>query len=1619
MNLIRKQYEADNKRLDTVTIVLCAVLMVSLAALGALAVGPTLASGADDKTEPVTSVDEYNQVQQQFETHSTVGSEDVTIPPEAKWGDEEWGIIPEDGELEENEDQVEIGITAQDVGADPGFLDIADGEITSFRFDVKYDSDKLDLVDVDENSLISATAEDDLPGEWEYDIYGEDNEYIQLDWYLDIGFDDIIDQLFGDDDQDIDFLKFEGDELVTLTFEPTEEAEDGDFATVEVLSDRTAHNEHDEPIIWGGITGLSSYDTDNIFWGEGIVEIGPETNEPLIEGADRQFSLENTGGYIVFGEDGPPDENNLEEEALAEFEEGTIDITADLSRENDTWKAPKDSPGTEFDPVDLNEDYVGVSIEAFPSFTEPIQGDFDPSNDTMTMESAVEIDATGDEFDFEFDSTKGESGELSGEADFSEIDVDSPEESEDGTVTLVSNEFTVEEQDVGADDQANLADGDDWIADEEGKNYIVFEFDLEDIEEFAGDAGTIEGEVAEGGDAIENARVKTSGSDDEVTVKTDSDGKFEIGPLDPDSYTVSYDAQGYESTENQVTIDGPGIKDESVELEAKDANFDVEIDDISDEIEEGDNLSVVADIENTKGGVDEQDIQLIVDGEKKDSETIELAEEIDYDFDGEDATPLEPKETIDLKWETDGADTGEYDIEIKSADSSQTETITITDEIDIDAALDAELEEGTLSVGDIVVQLPSEETEERPLRVDGEITDDEWDADSGEISFPEFNDDALGSANPDVPRGFDGTVDRDGDEIQGLSLTGGVEVVTDDQELEFSIDATSDESGEMAGSVDGNTVELVDNEFTIDGLAEEPGDAELSLKMNVEIDEDADGAEGDLEGVVTDEEDNYIEGATVSVEGATSEDTTNDDGEYELTGVDTGEQTVFVEASEIEDDSVTVDVEEDTTTDKDITVEAADAEFEPIAEGDSAVAEDPLEIGATIQNTGGGTGETDIQLTVKHENGDELLSETFTETIEGDDSIDLSEEIETDEELIGEGTVTVEVDDATDDSTIEVEEPITDDPDAFIEMTNTGEGYISFDEDNEDDAIEEGLQFPEEEIVIEGEVFDDRWQATGVQFPELDAGAAEAGVEFSDVGGEIDTDSGEMTLGGDLAVEVLDFDGDPFEFEIDATTGESGELSGDDSLSDDGGSIVVVDNEYTINDETGGPADNILGLPLTDSGLAWIELHLDAEIEDADETGPSGNIEGIVENEDGEPVEDATVDVVDEIEEDTTDEAGEYEIERIDSGSYEVAVDADGYGEKTASVEVSEDDTTEQSFTLEAGEPEFDAEDVEVQRESSGTVITSTTITNTGETSGTEEFALSFDDEETTKEVDLEPGEEETVTAEWDAVDDDASTASTSLSAGGEELYASDDVEVDDSDDAENAILIEGEGGYVGFSQATEDDAEADGIEITGFAISGEIEDDGSFEAEDVSFDNLEEPSTGTEATVSSDGFEGEINTETGELEMTGDLVANIEDFGEQFDFEVTLTTDSSGEMSGDVSFDSEEEAGEATLVDNEFSVDGTGEDAIDSVLGLPSESGESWLALEADISLTTADEAETTGEDDDSEEDSATEQDDESNGTFLTAFGQLVGFIGLLAGVVTMGLGVASRFISAIDPDS
>lgn len=176
-----------------------------------------------------------------------------------------------------------------------------------------------------------------------------------------------------------------------------------------------------------------------------------------------------------------------------------------------------------------------------------------------------------------------------------------------------------------------------------------------------------------------------------------------------------------------------------------------------------------------------------------------------------------------------------------------------------------------------------------------------------------------------------------------------------------------------------------------------------------------------------------------------------------------------------------------------------------------------------------------------------------------------------------------------------------------FEATST-EGFVWFGEPDEAEAMEDALELPPQEeapepVVMTGEVTDDgTWTSVDIDFPPLHDLEIPQVPEVEAPGGfegELDVEEELMTCVGQIRVTIPQDDEDlVLEFPLDATTGESGVLTGSFDTEGETTTVTIVDNETEVHEETGNNIiDQLLGLdgPAGESGANWFSLTLEVE----------------------------------------------------------------------------------------------------------------------------------------------------------------------------------------------------------------------------------------------------------------------------------------------------------------------------------------------------------------------------------------------------------------------------------------
>jgi len=261
-----------------------------------------------------------------------------------------------------------------------------------------------------------------------------------------------------------------------------------------------------------------------------------------------------------------------------------------------------------------------------------------------------------------------------------------------------------------------------------------------------------------------------------------------------------------------------------------------------------------------------------------------------------------------------------------------------------------------------------------------------------------------------------------------------------------------------------------------------------------------------------------------------------------------------------------------------------------------------VDIEVTVANEGGAEGTQ----TVEHSVGN--ITRQQEVTLEGGAEETLTfESVDTSELGTGEYTHTASMGDSSIEGRLTVREQLG--GNEFIGRST--DGFVWFGEPDEETALDDSLALPPQEeapdpVVVIGEISDGTWESSTVDFPPLDSlsipqvPTVEAPNGFT---GEFDLEAGLWTVNGQLVVTIPQEGSEDLviSFELNATTEESGQLSGSFERNGGTATVTIVDNETQVPEETGNQIiDGLLGLdgPAGQSGANWFELTLDIEFGD-------------------------------------------------------------------------------------------------------------------------------------------------------------------------------------------------------------------------------------------------------------------------------------------------------------------------------------------------------------------------------------------------------------------------------------
>ncbi|QSG02788.1 carboxypeptidase regulatory-like domain-containing protein [Natranaeroarchaeum sulfidigenes] len=737
-------------------------------------------------------------------------------------------------------------------------------------------------------------------------------------------------------------------------------------------------------------------------------------------------------------------------------------------------------------------------------------------------------------------------------------------------------------------------------------------------------SGTV---VDESDDPIEDADVFIQDDDtDELVaeVPTDADGEYEI-ELEEGDYVMAAEADGFLSP-SPVTVTLNEDRTQNLELETaatiegtvKDED-DTEIEDVS--------VSAEQDGSSYSTSTDEEGMYSIDVPEGDYTVTVS-----DYRFEGGSVDVfLEKGETKEEDLEATKLSTGTLEGEVTDRDGESLEEAFVDIQqdgeqvdfvrTDADGQYDIELADGEYTV---FAAKDGFQFEQRTVTIDGDAT-----------TIEEFELEELVTLDGEVTDTDDNALD--GVDISLVEDGETVEETETDTDGEYEVEVPT---GEYTVEISDSVHEDLDEVVTLDE----------SETKNFELEPLATGT---LEGEVTDEDGEPLEGATIDVQHdqeSVDFTQTDADGQYDIE-LEEGEYTTTVFKDGFEVEERTVNIEEDATS-----IENVELEESLTLEGEVTDEEgEPIE---------------DARVSITQD-GD------FVDSVQTDEEANYEVELEE-----GEYNVRADADGFLSDfTTVNLDEDRT--QDFELEIAGVVEGTVT---DEDGDAVE-GVRVTAGQDGFTGTRTDENGDYS-IDVPEGENTVSITDSEFEDVSKKFSVEKGE-TVTQDLeatplsigtlegAVTDKDNEDDPIG-NVEVGIFQDGDFIESVETDDDGTyEVELGEGEYSLSIDEDGFASKERDTSIEEETTTTEDFEL--------EPLETGVLEGEVTDEEGEPIEAARVSIFQDAESVgsvQTDEEGNYAVE-VEEGDYDVSISADGFAGEEHRVSISEDDTTTVDAELE------------------------------------------------------------------------------------------------------------------------------------------------------------------------------------------------------------------------------------------------------------------------------------------------------------------------------------------------
>jgi PGF-CTERM protein len=291
----------------------------------------------------------------------------------------------------------------------------------------------------------------------------------------------------------------------------------------------------------------------------------------------------------------------------------------------------------------------GVGAQSASNFAVTIDSTNSPVQEGETLEVTATVENTGDYSDTQ-DITLTVGGK---QRDMTQVAL---EPGEQRTVTL---DWATSSGDAG-EYTANVSSDDDFdttAVSVDGPSYFQVDINSTNSPVTENDTVAVEAIIENTGDQTDNQKINLS-----IDGKVVDNATVALDPGASQSRTLNWQTESGDAGDHQASVESEDDADDAIVTVENVPEFEVDIQSTNEPVAAGQTLQVDVEIDNNDRNSDTQDVELEIDGTVRDTESVAL--------DGGESS------TVQLDWETETGDSGQYRANVSSeTDSDSVEVL--------------------------------------------------------------------------------------------------------------------------------------------------------------------------------------------------------------------------------------------------------------------------------------------------------------------------------------------------------------------------------------------------------------------------------------------------------------------------------------------------------------------------------------------------------------------------------------------------------------------------------------------------------------------------------------------------------------------------------------------------------------------------------------------------------------------------------------------------------------------------------------------------------------------------------------------------------------------------------